>query len=172
MWDGLDCQILIFTRGSFLVVRIIKVVLEYGWWTFRYGSIWMHSKFRMVVSLYSTDICFITFCPSQRIEPYTVGNRTLLNSNPELKLNSSGILPKLAENSSKISLGRLSISQDSDPISKDPKSLGRLSASQNSDHVTKESKSFPCMFCFHSVVSSLSELCWTQLKLTNPWLKG
>ncbi|KAE9454286.1 hypothetical protein C3L33_13816, partial [Rhododendron williamsianum] len=80
-----------------------------------------------------------------RIEPYTVGNRTLLNSNPELKLNSSGILPKLAENSSKISLGRLSISQDSDPISKDAKSLGRLSASQNSDPVTKESKSFPSM---------------------------
>ncbi|KAG5521716.1 hypothetical protein RHGRI_034063 [Rhododendron griersonianum] len=78
-----------------------------------------------------------------RIEPYTVGNRTLLNSNPELKLNSSGILPKLAENSSKISLGRLSISQDSDPISKDTKSLGRLSASQNSDPVMKESKSFP-----------------------------
>ncbi|KAI8527811.1 hypothetical protein RHMOL_Rhmol12G0103100 [Rhododendron molle] len=78
-----------------------------------------------------------------RIEPYTVGNRTLLNSNPEPKLNSSGILPKLAENSSKISLGRLSISQDSDPISKDAKSLGRLSASQNSDSVTKESKSFP-----------------------------
>lgn len=79
-----------------------------------------------------------------RIEPYTVGNKTLLNSsNPELKSNSSGIMPKLAENSAKISLGRLSISQDSDPISKDAKSLGRLSASQNSDPITKESKSFP-----------------------------
>lgn len=58
MWDGLDCQILIFTRGSFSVARIIKVVLEYGLWTFWYGSIWLHTKFCIVIFSNSTDICF------------------------------------------------------------------------------------------------------------------
>jgi len=30
MWDGLDCQILMFMRESFLAARTIRVVLEYG----------------------------------------------------------------------------------------------------------------------------------------------
>ena len=30
MWDGLDCQILMFMKESFLAAHIIKAVLEYG----------------------------------------------------------------------------------------------------------------------------------------------
>lgn len=44
------------------------------------------------------------------------------------------------ENSAKASLGKLSVSQNSDPLVKETKSLGRLSVSQNSDPLLKETK--------------------------------
>ncbi|XP_057478052.1 katanin p80 WD40 repeat-containing subunit B1 homolog KTN80.3-like isoform X1 [Actinidia eriantha] len=77
-----------------------------------------------------------------RIEPYAIGSITRSNSHSEPKSNSSGNMPILTENNAKISMGRLSISQNSDPVSKESKSLGRISVPQNSDSMTKESKSF------------------------------
>lgn len=74
-----------------------------------------------------------------RIEPYAVGSITQFNGHTESKSGSSGNPPVLNENNSKTSLGRLSTSQNSDPIMKETKSLGRLSVSQNSDPI-KESK--------------------------------
>ncbi|CAL5430125.1 unnamed protein product [Camellia sinensis] len=79
-----------------------------------------------------------------RIEPYAIGNVTRLKGHPEPKSDSSGNVPILTENNAKLCSGRLAISQNSDPVSKETKSLGRLSVSQNSDPITKEkeSKSF------------------------------
>uniref|UniRef100_A0A5B6ZMG8 Katanin p80 WD40 repeat-containing subunit B1 homolog n=1 Tax=Davidia involucrata TaxID=16924 RepID=A0A5B6ZMG8_DAVIN len=77
-----------------------------------------------------------------RIEPYAIGNITQVNGHPEPKSNSSGNLSILTENTVKTSLGRLSLSQNADPVLKETKSLGRLSVSQNSDPVVKESKTF------------------------------
>ncbi|KAK2635130.1 hypothetical protein Ddye_029922 [Dipteronia dyeriana] len=76
-----------------------------------------------------------------RIEPYAIGNVTRLNGHSESKCTSSGNLSVLNENTSKASLGRLSISQNSDPSLKETKSVGRLSVSQNSDPLVKETKS-------------------------------
>ncbi|KAK3189174.1 hypothetical protein Dsin_028735 [Dipteronia sinensis] len=76
-----------------------------------------------------------------RIEPYAIGNVTRLNGHSESKCTSSGSLSVLNENTSKASLGRLSISQNSDPSLKETKSVGRLSVSQNSDPLVKETKS-------------------------------
>ncbi|KAL5763597.1 hypothetical protein ACOSP7_019861 [Xanthoceras sorbifolium] len=76
-----------------------------------------------------------------RIEPYAIGNVARLNGHSESKSTSSGNLSVLNENSSKASLGRLSVSQNSDPSLKETKSLGRLSVSQNSDPLLKETKS-------------------------------
>ena len=93
-------------------------------------------------------MCSLAFYPLQRIEPYAIGSITRSNSHSEPKSNSSGNMPILAENNAKISMGRLSISQNSDPVSKESKSLGRISVPQNSDSITKESKSFACMLFF------------------------
>ncbi|CAK9133729.1 unnamed protein product [Ilex paraguariensis] len=76
-----------------------------------------------------------------RIEPYLLCNTTRQNGHPEPKSNPSGNLSVLTENTAKASLGRLSVSQNSDKV-KETKSLGRLSVSQNQDPVNKESKSF------------------------------
>ncbi|KAL3502377.1 hypothetical protein ACH5RR_036826 [Cinchona calisaya] len=75
-----------------------------------------------------------------RIEPYAMGSTTRLNGQSELKSSSTGNLSVPVEDISKVSLGRLSISQNSDPV-KETKSSARLSTSQNSD-LSKESKSF------------------------------
>ncbi|TMW98488.1 hypothetical protein EJD97_003963 [Solanum chilense] len=67
-----------------------------------------------------------------RLEPYAMGSTTRLNGHSDVKSNSSMKLSNLAEDASKANLGRLSISQDSDPV-KETKSFGRLSVSQNLD---------------------------------------
>nr|GLL35810.1 katanin p80 WD40 repeat-containing subunit B1 homolog isoform X2 [Ipomoea trifida] len=74
-----------------------------------------------------------------RIEPYTIRTNTRLNGHSEVKSNSSTTLSGLAEDSAKASLGRISISQNSDPV-KETKSFGRLSVSQNPD-IQREPKS-------------------------------
>ncbi|KAI5677711.1 hypothetical protein M9H77_08661 [Catharanthus roseus] len=74
-----------------------------------------------------------------RIEPYAMGSSNRLNGQSEPKSNSSGSLSILSEDIAKGSLGRLSISQNLDPV-KETKCSGRLSTSQNSD-LSKESKS-------------------------------
>ncbi|PON36542.1 Katanin p80 subunit B [Parasponia andersonii] len=74
-----------------------------------------------------------------RIEPYAVGTASRMNGHSESKSSNGGNLAVLSENTSKSSLGRLSVSQSSDPLAKETKSLGRLSVSQNSD-VVKETK--------------------------------
>ncbi|GKU90969.1 hypothetical protein SLEP1_g4901 [Rubroshorea leprosula] len=68
-----------------------------------------------------------------RIDPYTVGKVTRLNGHSEPKSAPSGNLTVLNENTAKASSGRVSVSQNSDPLMKETKSLGRLSISQNSD---------------------------------------
>ncbi|KAK3004134.1 hypothetical protein RJ639_018988, partial [Escallonia herrerae] len=75
-----------------------------------------------------------------RIEPYAAGNSTRSNGMPEPKSNTR---PVLTENTAKAGLGRLSTSQNSDPIVKEIKSLERLSVSQNSDPINKESDVVP-----------------------------
>ncbi|KAB2624030.1 katanin p80 WD40 repeat-containing subunit B1-like protein [Pyrus ussuriensis x Pyrus communis] len=74
-----------------------------------------------------------------RIEPYAIGNASRLSGHSESKSLSGGNLSVLNENAAKSSLGRLSVSQNSDSLVKETKSLGRLSVSQNSDLV-KEPK--------------------------------
>ncbi|XP_057962663.1 katanin p80 WD40 repeat-containing subunit B1 homolog KTN80.4 [Malania oleifera] len=72
-----------------------------------------------------------------RIEPYAIGNAARINGQPETKSVSSGVL---TENTTKATIGRLSISENSDPAVKETKSQGRLSVSQHSDPVVKDSK--------------------------------
>ncbi|CAI9097114.1 OLC1v1033442C1 [Oldenlandia corymbosa var. corymbosa] len=67
-----------------------------------------------------------------RIEPYAMGSTTRLNGQSESKTNMSGNLSVPSEDVVKASLGRLSISQNSDPV-REIKSSSRLSTSQNSD---------------------------------------
>ncbi|KAF3457932.1 hypothetical protein FNV43_RR02593 [Rhamnella rubrinervis] len=74
-----------------------------------------------------------------RIEPYTIGNTSRLNGRSESKSSSGGNMSLVNENTAKANLGRFSVSQSSDPLTKETKSLGRLSVSQNSDAI-KEPK--------------------------------
>ncbi|XP_076921952.1 katanin p80 WD40 repeat-containing subunit B1 homolog KTN80.4-like [Bidens hawaiensis] len=74
-----------------------------------------------------------------RTEPYKVSKS---NGHQDQISNSSGNHSILAENTTKPSLGRLSVSQTSDPIAKETKSLGRLSVTQNSEPTNKEYKTF------------------------------
>lgn len=88
----------------------------------------------------------------QRLEPYAMGSTTRLNGHSDVKSNSSMKLSNLAEDASKANLGRLSISQDSDPV-KETKSFGRLSVSQNLDQRDSRalaSMLFFLLFLFHS----------------------
>ncbi|KAF5188533.1 Katanin p80 wd40 repeat-containing subunit b1-like protein [Thalictrum thalictroides] len=74
----------------------------------------------------------------QRIEPYSVATATRSNGRQESKSTASGSLSVLTDNS--VNMGRLSLSQDPDPMVKEAKALGRLSVSQNSDLIIKESR--------------------------------
>ena len=90
-------------------------------------------------------MCDLQVLPfEQRIEPYAVGNARRLNGHSESKLSANENISVLNENTSKASLGRLPVSQSSDPLGKETKSLGRLSVSQNSD-VVREPKVLACM---------------------------
>ncbi|TYJ03197.1 hypothetical protein E1A91_A12G012200v1 [Gossypium mustelinum] len=74
-----------------------------------------------------------------RIDPHAVPDANCVNSHSEPKSSSGGNPTVLNENTTKASMGRLSVSQISDTLVKETKSLGRLSISQNSDPA-KESK--------------------------------
>ncbi|XP_022725167.1 katanin p80 WD40 repeat-containing subunit B1 homolog isoform X2 [Durio zibethinus] len=74
-----------------------------------------------------------------RIEPYAVDNANRVKVHSERKSSSDRNLSVLNENTTKASMGRLSISQNPDTLVKETKSLRRLSVSQNSDPA-KESK--------------------------------
>ncbi|KAJ0428236.1 putative transcription factor WD40-like family [Helianthus annuus] len=78
-----------------------------------------------------------------RTEPYKVSKS---NGHQEQITNSSGNLSVLTENTTKTSMGRLSVSQTSDSVVKETKSLARLSVSQNSEPTNKDSKTFSCTF--------------------------
>ena len=148
MWDGLNYQILMFTRESCLAAHTIRVVLEYGLLTSRYTSVclcfqvWTYMLSILFISSFLALVMFIPF--KQRIEPSSVGNAKKLNGHSESKSTATGNLSVLSENTSKASLSRLPVSQSSDPIAKETKTLGRLSVSQNSD-VVKEPKVLACM---------------------------
>ena len=83
----------------------------------------------------------------QRIEPYAVGNASHVNGHSEPKSSSGGNFSVLNENTTKASMGRLSVSQNPDTLVKETKALGRLSVSHNSDPA-KESKILACMLHF------------------------
>ncbi|MBA0804318.1 hypothetical protein Gohar_003907, partial [Gossypium harknessii] len=68
-----------------------------------------------------------------RIDPHAVPDANCVNSHSEPKSSSGGNPTVLNENTTKASMGRLSVSQISDTLVKETKSLGRLSISQNSD---------------------------------------
>ncbi|KAJ6910184.1 katanin p80 WD40 repeat-containing subunit B1-like isoform X1 [Populus alba x Populus x berolinensis] len=81
-----------------------------------------------------------------RIEPYAIGNANRFNSHSESKSGAIGNQSVLLENNAKTSMGRLSVSQNSDVLVKETKSLGRLAVSQNSvsgNESSKESKNLP-----------------------------
>ncbi|CAH8365073.1 unnamed protein product [Eruca vesicaria subsp. sativa] len=71
-----------------------------------------------------------------RTEPCNTGDAAQSNGQPEKK---SGPVV-LNDNNSKTIPGKLSVSQNVDPLLKETKSLGRLSVTQNSDPPTKETK--------------------------------
>ncbi|KAK6921524.1 WD40 repeat [Dillenia turbinata] len=75
-----------------------------------------------------------------RIEPNNVGNASQLNGHPTSKSTLSGNVSVLSEDTTtKTTLGRLSVSQNSDSVVKETKALGRHSVSQNANLV-KETK--------------------------------
>ncbi|XP_010521774.1 PREDICTED: katanin p80 WD40 repeat-containing subunit B1 homolog [Tarenaya hassleriana] len=76
-----------------------------------------------------------------RTEPYMAGGVTQPNDDSDKNSSSVKDQTILRDNSSKAVLGKLSVSQNTDPLLKETKILGRLSVSQNSDSLTKETKS-------------------------------
>ncbi|KAK9106251.1 hypothetical protein Syun_022262 [Stephania yunnanensis] len=77
-----------------------------------------------------------------RIEPYVISSTNRSDCLEDSKSSSNAILSGLTDNSGKNSLGRLSISTNSDPTAKEAKLLGRLSVSQNPETMVKETKPF------------------------------
>ena len=66
----------------------------------------------------------VTHCYKlQRIEPYAIASAVITNGHSELKSTSSGNLSLQADNNIKSSMGRLSISQSSEPNSKETKQV-------------------------------------------------
>ncbi|CAH2044180.1 unnamed protein product [Thlaspi arvense] len=76
-----------------------------------------------------------------RTEPGMAGGAAQSNGHSEKKSGSGRDPVVLNDNNTKTILGKLSVSQNIDPLLKETKSLGRLSVSQNSDPSTKEKKS-------------------------------
>jgi len=92
-----------------------------------------------------------------RTEPCMAGDTAQSNGHPE-KRSCSGRDPVvLNDNNSKTVLGKLSVSQNVDPLLKETKSLGRLSVSQNSDPSTKETKSIGRSSTSQNSESSMKE---------------
>ncbi|KAF3485869.1 hypothetical protein F2Q69_00056502 [Brassica cretica] len=75
-----------------------------------------------------------------RTEPCNTGDADQSNGQAEKKSGSGRDSVVLNDNNSKTIPGKLSVSQNVDPLLKETKSLGRLSVSQNSDPSTKETK--------------------------------
>lgn len=155
MWDGLDYQILMFMRESFWAAHSIRVAWEFGLWISWYfsmflcftfaGSFLNHHPDYVRFACQATDMLLGTLLSfKQQIEPYTIGNASTLNGRSESKSSSGGNMSVVNDNTAKATLGRFSDSQSSDPLAKETKSLGRLSVSQNSDAV-KEPKILTCM---------------------------
>ncbi|KAG0474308.1 hypothetical protein HPP92_013994 [Vanilla planifolia] len=99
-------------EGNYLDAHIIKVVLEYGLWTYRY-----------VVPSYTS---------TARLEPYSASNINRSSDHSESK-SSNNNLPFLIDNSLKASVARLSVSQNSDAVTKESKTIsGSQKTSMNS----------------------------------------
>ncbi|XP_010546257.1 PREDICTED: katanin p80 WD40 repeat-containing subunit B1 homolog [Tarenaya hassleriana] len=92
-----------------------------------------------------------------RTEPYVAGGATQPNGHSEKKSSSGRDPVVLNDNSSKAVLGKLSVSQNTDPLLKETKTLGRLSVSQNSDSLAKEAKSTGRLLVSQSSESLLKE---------------
>ncbi|WZZ01020.1 hypothetical protein YC2023_073348 [Brassica napus] len=76
-----------------------------------------------------------------RTEPCNTGDAAQSNGQAEKKSGSGRDSVVLNDNNSKTTIpGKLSVSQNVDPLLKETKSLGRLSVTQNSDPSTKETK--------------------------------
>ncbi|XP_006394609.2 katanin p80 WD40 repeat-containing subunit B1 homolog isoform X2 [Eutrema salsugineum] len=76
-----------------------------------------------------------------RTEPCMAGGASQSNGHPEKRSGSGRDPAVLNDNNSKTILGKVSTSQNIDPLLKETKSLGRLSVSQNPDLSKKETKS-------------------------------
>ena len=88
---------------------------------------------------YSPPTHFRRYC--QRTEPCNTGDAAQSNGQAEKKSGSGRDSVVLNDNNSKTTIpGKLSVSQNVDPLLKETKSLGRLSVTQNSDPSTKETK--------------------------------
>ncbi|KAL0738481.1 hypothetical protein Bca4012_014691 [Brassica carinata] len=75
-----------------------------------------------------------------RTEPCNTGDTAQSNGQAEKRSGSGRDPVLLNDNNTKTIPGKLSVSQNVDPLLKETKSLGRLSVSQNSDPSTKETK--------------------------------
>ncbi|KAJ0248707.1 Katanin p80 WD40 repeat-containing subunit B1 [Hirschfeldia incana] len=75
-----------------------------------------------------------------RTEPCNTGDTAQTNGQPEKKSGSGRDPVVLSDNNTKTIQGKLSVSQNVDPLLKETKSLGRLSVTHNSDPSTKETK--------------------------------
>ncbi|KAM1084940.1 hypothetical protein ACFX13_010946 [Malus domestica] len=111
-------------------------VVEVGW--SRLSDLTVHEG-KLLGCSYNQSCVGVWVVDILRIEPYAIGNASRLSGHSESKSLSGGNLSVLNENAAKSSLGRLSISHNSDSLVKETKPLGRLSVSQNSDLV-KEPK--------------------------------
>ncbi|RXH79026.1 hypothetical protein DVH24_040173 [Malus domestica] len=105
-------------------------VVEVGW--SRLSDLTVHEG-KLLGCSYNQSCVGVWVVDILRIEPYAIGNASRLSGHSESKSLSGGNLSVLNENAAKSSLGRLSISHNSDSLVKETKPLGRLSVSQNSD---------------------------------------
>ncbi|TYI49094.1 hypothetical protein E1A91_D12G012200v1 [Gossypium mustelinum] len=110
--------------------------VDVGW--SRLSDLTVHEG-KLLGCSYNQSCVGIWVADISRIDPHAVPDANCVNSHSEPKSSSGGNPTVLNENTTKASMGRLSVSQISDTLVKETKSLGRLSISQNSDPA-KESK--------------------------------
>lgn len=130
-------------------VIVTSTILLVAWLL---GVVWFSLNLYLRYCLFLLVLFYFLKSFGQRIEPYAPGIVNRFNGYSEAKSGASGNQAILTESTAKTSLGRLSVSQNSESLVKETKSLARLSVSQNSDPVkesTKESKVLACMLLLY-----------------------
>ncbi|KAM7463232.1 hypothetical protein LguiA_031353 [Lonicera macranthoides] len=107
-------------------------VVDVGW--SRLSDLNIHEG-KLLGCSYNQSCVGVWVVDISRIEPYAVGDTTRLNDHSVQRSNSSRNMSLLTENATKDSLGRLSISQNSDPVGKLTKSVERSSVPQSPDPI-------------------------------------